>query len=324
MSITLETATEFWRLSGGEYDQRTERAIISIPSLQKFVTSIAGQALLDGADGQALAKLHERLRAAEVELTQLRAYKAGMEGALEADLTELPISWSIIEKKTCYCLTDAGYVVANLVGPHYKENAAYIAKSLETMKRQRAAVAVPDGWHIGDSYSEDTDRPAEANIHIGARHARIQCYADTEAEAVELRDFIYSRCSAPSHSQQSAQSVPDCVRKVCEAWSAHVVATEEYNREREKMVERQQWDDWNGDVNIEYQLMNDTSNAYHAAVRAMIEEISPMLSACDYCEGTGFCDGPGDGHPSTKVRCLCPAGDRCPSHESEQEAGDGV
>jgi hypothetical protein len=26
---------------------------------------------------------------------------------------------------------------------------------------------------------------------------------------------------------------------------------------------------------------------------------------CEDCDGTGFCEGPGEGHASNKVRCLC-------------------
>jgi hypothetical protein len=65
----------------------------------------------------------------------------------QSNLTLLPINWSIHEKATCFCLTDGGCVVANLVGENYKENAAYIANAIETMKlesKPSPAVAVPD------------------------------------------------------------------------------------------------------------------------------------------------------------------------------------
>ena len=76
-SINLKTATKFWRESGGEYDQVNERAIIDVPGIQRFVTAIVGLALLDSSDGEALAKMLDRLRAAESERDALKRQREG-------------------------------------------------------------------------------------------------------------------------------------------------------------------------------------------------------------------------------------------------------
>jgi hypothetical protein len=79
--MDLKTATTYWRESGGEYDQKSERAIISIPALQKFVVSVIGWTLINNQDGEALLSLKDKLRTAEQELESLRAKRKADDGS---------------------------------------------------------------------------------------------------------------------------------------------------------------------------------------------------------------------------------------------------
>lgn len=78
MSLDLPTVTTFWRQSGGEYNQLTERAIITIPALQRFVTSIAGQVLIDSADGAELISLNDSLKESNKQRDELLAALKGL------------------------------------------------------------------------------------------------------------------------------------------------------------------------------------------------------------------------------------------------------
>jgi hypothetical protein len=70
--MDLKTATTYWRESGGEYDQKLERAIISVPALQKFVVSVIGWTLINNQDGEAFLSLKDKLRTAEQERDQYK------------------------------------------------------------------------------------------------------------------------------------------------------------------------------------------------------------------------------------------------------------
>lgn len=71
MALNLETVTEYWRKSGGEYDQRAEKAIIGIPELQSFVASIAGHTLIDSEHGDLIVSMHNNLKAATSDRAEL-------------------------------------------------------------------------------------------------------------------------------------------------------------------------------------------------------------------------------------------------------------
>lgn len=101
-------------------------------------------------------------------------------------------------------------------------------------------------------------------------------YNTSKSMVIEIESL---RAQLKAAQEQKTLTVPDYVKAVIDAWNSKVSATAEYNAARDQMVMRQNWGDYAGDVNIEYQAMTEAGNAYHAAVKSMIETASAMLAA---------------------------------------------
>lgn len=67
------------------------------------------------------------------------------------------------------------------------------------------------------------------------------------------------------------QALPACVVAVVNAWKDHENAVKDYNDARDQLVILQEGNDWSGNVNAQYQLMNDSSQIFYRSAVQMAQ-----------------------------------------------------
>lgn len=155
-------------------------------------------------------------------------------------------------------------------------------------------LAPNQGWDSGDVVAEmyirqlsDKPVPADKPTRITEQDAR-EIIGSYEAHYKDDSGFDWwFRENGPAllnklnadREQVPAVAVPDCARKVCEAWAERERAQDEYDKARAQMLEEQKWNERAGDVRDEFDRLWRCNDAFQSSIKAMVDEITPMLAA---------------------------------------------